>query len=489
MNCSFNIVCFLLIAFSLNVNGAIIEYNVPTDFAINKSSLKPYDLKQIDSANVYQLLAIASASSKNKEKAILYIDKYLKRTADLSILDNDAFDSIKHTPDFDSIADKYLPRVNILVFVYFYVALIGFFIALMICFKNNSNTITKVLIAGFVAIHSLFILEFVFYYSNYSLKYPHTYLMASIGALLYGPLLYLYFKKITQNYRLRPIDLLHFLPAIVLLILLFPVYDLPMEEKIKIQLGTSTLYKQTDFLYIIFIPKLVSLLVYGVLINKLYSKKQVGENSNSDDVIEFWKRGIYRMHVIYLISYFVYGIAVSGIIINVNELLYHSQVVSMSLMVLYVSSMAYIQPKVFNLESYSIYVDGESISKYQKSSLTETFSLELKEKLMDLLIEKKIYKDNSISLDKLSDELNTSRHNTSQIINEHFNENFYEFLNDFRINEAKELLLITNGHKMNISEILYEVGFNNKASFNNAFKKRTGLTPSQFRDSMSRASY
>ncbi|MEZ4803234.1 MAG: helix-turn-helix domain-containing protein [Gelidibacter sp.] len=481
-------IVFLLIVFvfSIDAKGAAIESIHSTDFAVAKASLKSESSEKVDSSKVYQLLAVASASAKNKEKAAFYLDAYLKRTADLSILENDAFDNLKDTPEFESISNTYLPRLNALTFIYLYVALIGFFIAFIITFTKNCSKTTSLLIAGFIAIHSLFILEFVFYYSNYSLRYPHTYLMSSLGALLYGPLLYLYFKKITQNYQLRAIDLLHFLPSAILMIVLFPLFTLPMEEKIKIQLGSSAIYSQTDFLYIIFIPKLISLIIYGFFISKLYYKEVPSDNSNSSDsVVTFWKRGVYRMHIIYVLSYFIYGISISGILFNANELLYHSQVISMSMMVVYVSGMAYIQPKVFNLEYYGLTDNDSSISKYQKSSLTETFSLELKEKLMDLLVDKKVYKDNSINLDKLSNKLNTSRHNTSQIINEHFNENFYEFLNDYRIDEAKKLLLVTNGDsKMNINEILYEVGFNNKVSFNNAFKKRTGLTPTQFRNRM-----
>lgn len=480
MNRKVNIVILLLSVVSFFYTTEASSFSENTDLAIAKAALSSQYGEPVDSAQVYKVLAVASVKANHKKNASLYIDEYIKRTADLSILNNDAFDSIKNSIDFELITEKYAPKLNLFSFIYFYIALIGFFIALIICFTKKTDKIAKRLIAAFVTIHSLFILEFVCFYSNYSFVYPDTYLMSSIGALLYGPLLYLYFKRITQNYQLRARDVWHFLPTVILFIVLLPVYSLPIEEKIKIQLDSSEIYTQKDFIFIIFIPKLISLIVYGFFISKLYLKNRAVEPSTSDSVIEFWKRGIYRMHIIYVISYFIYGISVSGLFFAANEVLYHSQVIAMSSMVLYVAAMAYIQPKVFSLEAYQLY--DESSGKYQKSSLTETFSLELKEKLMELLIDKKIYKDNSINLEKLSTELNTSRHNTSQIINEHFNENFYEFLNDYRIQEAKELLLKKNGNKMNVAEILYEVGFNNKVSFNNAFKKRTGLTPTQFRN-------
>ena len=92
----------------------------------------------------------------------------------------------------------------------------------------------------------------------------------------------------------------------------------------------------------------------------------------------------------------------------------------------------------------------------------------------------KIYKENNLNLEQLADKLNTNRHNTSQVINEHFNQSFHELVNTYRINEAKQLLKDDQEKSLNIIEIAYEVGYNNKATFNKAFKKHTNLTPSQF---------
>ena len=120
--------------------------------------------------------------------------------------------------------------------------------------------------------------------------------------------------------------------------------------------------------------------------------------------------------------------------------------------------------------------------KYVKSGLTDSLSLELKEVLHDLFHNQKLYLRNDISLDMVAEQLDTTRHNASQLINEHFQMNFHEFVNTFRIREAKELLKKQN--ELNIIDIAYEVGFNNKVSFNKAFKKDTDLTPSQYLNSI-----
>jgi AraC-like DNA-binding protein len=70
------------------------------------------------------------------------------------------------------------------------------------------------------------------------------------------------------------------------------------------------------------------------------------------------------------------------------------------------------------------------------------------------------------------------------LINEEFLVNFYDFVNKYRVEEAKRLLL-DNNRNYKIIAIAYEVGFNSKATFNRVFKKFTGLTPSDFKENIS----
>jgi AraC-like DNA-binding protein len=100
--------------------------------------------------------------------------------------------------------------------------------------------------------------------------------------------------------------------------------------------------------------------------------------------------------------------------------------------------------------------------------------------LVQLLNEDNIYKESGISLDLLSERLGTSRHNTSQVINEHFDMNFYELMNKYRIDEAIQLIKNEKDSNLNIIDIAYKVGFNNKVTFNKSFKKALSVTPSQY---------
>lgn len=444
--------------------------------------------KPVDSVEIFKKIGLISAQLNFPHESCDYTLKYIQNSADISVLNNDSFNQITDTDEYDDLKNKYLPKGNILIFIYFYIVLIGFFFAIIINFKNDSDRVSNILIGGFVVVHSLFILEFAIYASNICYLYPHTYLMSSSVALLYGPLLYFYFKRINQQYVLKPKDALHLIPSILLLTILIPFYSLPAKEKLNIMFDISALYSTRDFLYIVFIPKLSSYIIYGFLIGKLYFNKQNNLSTKNDGVLVKWKRNIYYIHIMYILAYAFYGITISGIlIITRSEAIYHFQVMAMSLMVLYIAQMAYLQPKVLNYKSF-ILNNSIEVSKYLKSGLTPSLSVELKEELINLFTVQKVYRDSSLNLETLSEKLNTTRHNTSQIINEHFDMNFFELINKFRIDEAINLLIEDKNGNLNIIDIAYEVGYNNKVTFNKAFKKTTSLTPTEFIDSVKKGS-
>jgi AraC-like DNA-binding protein len=93
----------------------------------------------------------------------------------------------------------------------------------------------------------------------------------------------------------------------------------------------------------------------------------------------------------------------------------------------------------------------------------------------------KIYRDENISLQSLSGKLSITPHQLSRIINENLNKNFPDFINTYRVEEAKRILADPNQADRKILTIAFDVGFNTKVAFNTAFKKHTKMTPSQFR--------
>ncbi|MGH1541535.1 MAG: helix-turn-helix domain-containing protein [Arenicella sp.] len=128
---------------------------------------------------------------------------------------------------------------------------------------------------------------------------------------------------------------------------------------------------------------------------------------------------------------------------------------------------------------YSESIFQKRKSKYKSSPLSEQVSVDLAENLREIMKESQPYKNNDLKLSDLAQLLDINTHYLSQIINEQFDKNFYDFINEYRAKHAISILLEDGDN--NITQIAYSVGFNNRASFNNAFKKQAGMTPSQYR--------
>jgi AraC-like DNA-binding protein len=117
----------------------------------------------------------------------------------------------------------------------------------------------------------------------------------------------------------------------------------------------------------------------------------------------------------------------------------------------------------------------------KKSSELDETELELVKKFEIYLIDKKGFADQSITLDKVSKKLKTNRTYLSKAINVHYNCNFNEVLNRFRIQEARKLLIDKEYDHFSIEGVAKTIGYNTISTFNSSFKKETGLTPSYFR--------
>lgn len=123
----------------------------------------------------------------------------------------------------------------------------------------------------------------------------------------------------------------------------------------------------------------------------------------------------------------------------------------------------------------------ENNSRYKSSSLSPEFADECLTKLKYLMEVEKIYYDADLSLQGLAEKLSTQPWVLSQLLNEKLNRNFSEYINRYRVEEAKRILLTPGGSKRKIYAIATSSGFNTMAAFYKAFKKYTGMTPTEFK--------
>jgi len=119
-------------------------------------------------------------------------------------------------------------------------------------------------------------------------------------------------------------------------------------------------------------------------------------------------------------------------------------------------------------------------TKYQTSSLKGTKSLELFERLRRLMKAEKPYLDSNLNLSMLAEKLDTNTKYLSQVVNNHFGSNLQQFINEFRIDEAKRRLLDEKHQNLTYFGIGQLCGFRNKSTFYKVFKKATDLTPHEF---------
>lgn len=117
--------------------------------------------------------------------------------------------------------------------------------------------------------------------------------------------------------------------------------------------------------------------------------------------------------------------------------------------------------------------------KYKDSALDPETVANCMKKLSYVMDVEKVYKDDKLSLQGLSKKVSVTPHVLSQVINEQMKKNFSDFVNGYRVEEARKMLQEAD-EDTSILHICYEVGFNSKSAFYRAFKKFTNITPSQF---------
>ena len=147
-------------------------------------------------------------------------------------------------------------------------------------------------------------------------------------------------------------------------------------------------------------------------------------------------------------------------------------------LVIYIISFSIMRKSIF---FHQINEKIQPQKKYEKSSLSSEMEEHILKKLIDFMETEKSFQNSSFSLPELAKKLSVSPHHLSQILNENLGKNFFEFIAEYRIKEAKKILLSKENNHLKIEEVAEKVGYNSKSSFNTSFKKITGTTPSEYK--------
>jgi len=129
-------------------------------------------------------------------------------------------------------------------------------------------------------------------------------------------------------------------------------------------------------------------------------------------------------------------------------------------------------------------MNGEIDEKTERHIISNEERQQFLTHLEEFMKNEKIYFESSLTISGLAQRVKIPQRTLSFLINNSYQQNFFDFINSYRIEAAKRILSDPSKKKLTILEILYQVGFNSKSVFNTVFKKNTGLTPTDYRKSM-----
>ena len=365
--------------------------------------------------------------------------------------------------------------------LFFFSGSVTSFFLLLLISKRNKAFYDWFLIAWFVVIwfHIL-----VFYYSSKN-QYSVLLEISSAAVFLNGPLLWYYtWFLFHRDAGFKWKQGLHLLPFFLNLVLILP-YLLqnslaPFSELSRMLLTWA---------------KLGSILVYCLM-----AVMQINQNMR---MVEQFFSNTENHHVKWLkmALNLVLTIWFIGII---SQLVFHSNFFGLdpmhediainfavSVLIIYMGYYGFKQAPVF-VGNFPLPVSEEKENRlladpkrYQKSSMSPEEVKHYANLLENMMTSEKCFLDPDLRLSSLDIKLGLSTNQLSQIINQYYEKNFYEFVNSFRV---EEVIRRFNRGEIKHSTLLgigLEAGFNSKASFNRCFKKQTGKTPSEYLQSHS----
>ncbi|TYA71770.1 helix-turn-helix domain-containing protein [Seonamhaeicola marinus] len=309
-------------------------------------------------------------------------------------------------------------------------------------------------------------------FTNKTLEYPFIQNLKTASSLLQLPLFYLYVLSVCyNNFRIRPKHLVHGLPFLAF----FIVFSLSGVSE-KIIFFYQVIGEFQFFSYII--------AVFAIL--RKYRAVYLENYSNASYAIYRWLFQINVLsclaHTLVLLRWIFSSSSLQSYVLNLNILISLSVLCIITFFVL----KALYQPQLFTGINKNIYpLDTPPKKKVnKKGTTTNEAQNQSLETLNTFMITNKPYLDFDLTLQKLAELTDIPEKELSELINRYLGKHFFDFINEYRINDAKILLADATKNDLTVQEILYTVGFNSKSSFYTAFKKVTNLTPSEFRKSI-----
>jgi AraC-like DNA-binding protein len=332
-------------------------------------------------------------------------------------------------------------------------------ITVYLLFRKKGSAISRKILALLMISFAIFLTGTYLLLSSLNWEYKYFAHLANLTVFLAPPLLYFYYQSlINQEYKIDSRTLLHTIPFFIIFLIMFYL--------IAFRRDHSFVFRPYGIFLLstLFIQNLFYLFTIYKQRNGIELKKSGNSKARWFGYIFLSLSGIFVLKLVIFVLWNIFGLI--DICIFFTGVFFIFSFIIINMLVIY---------GLFNPEILINYF------RYENSS----FDSDVKEKdlnnLLLLLDTEKLYLNPLISLDRLAKNLNISGKQLSQVINENTGNNFNDFINQYRIKEAQNLIKQDIENKRNILNIAYEVGFNSKSTFNTAFKKFTNSTPSEYR--------
>jgi len=352
-----------------------------------------------------------------------------------------------------------------------------FFVFFLISYKKGRR-LSNQLLAVFLFSKALCYLDgLLFHFRPAVVEWsPHVFFIGESFELLLGPSLYFYIKSLAySDFKLEKRQWVHLIPFVVHFIFMVSIFHIhSVGVKRELLANPDFVYfKNVAFSMILIYIHFLAYSIASLFVLSNYRSKLKNLYSTIDPIQLSWLRFIAIGFII---------IWVSGLINLLMQINGYSILIPWSFIICGIFLFANIivfkglrQPEIFS----GIKETSEK-QRYRKTALPQHEMDRYLKKIKQYMGTEKPYLSPSLTLHELAQKLSLPPHCISQVINRCLNQNFYIFVNSYRIEESKRMLEETTERKKTVLEILYETGFNSKSTFNHVFKKQTGMTPTQY---------
>jgi AraC-like DNA-binding protein len=310
----------------------------------------------------------------------------------------------------------------------------------------------------------------------------NVYLPASFGALLY-----LYCRQAITDRSFSYIDILHVLP--VLACYLLNIDDLFTAAEIKFTWATEPADNNPSFPFSQWITYSQAFIYLGFSFQMVNKYQRAAKNNLADFNPEIFR----WIWILLILTLSVWSFK----LVSSSETLYFLSVISDLVIIFLIYGVALAQwrnPKLFKINkieevtaSIQNTKDNSTQANSSSSRLLDSSTREsILTRVKQFMDDEHAYKDSQLNLIRLAQLIGVSTHHLSEALNQHEGKNFYQFINDYRVNYVREML--TKEHSAKILDLAMSAGFSSKSTFNAVFKQTTGVSPTQYRQKLSNIS-